>query len=123
MPKSTPGCGGIHELLEIWPEAAETVNPAEIRKIWSDEKMRDLAKSATEDMESGGVRGRCAQAVQDQDLMIGQLEGRMFGVGYRDEGDTHLHTRTTTHFTPASQTLGGWREYRATGAAVPCDCA
>ena len=73
--------------MEIWPEAAETVNPAEIRKIWSDEKMRDLAKSATEDMESGGVRARCAQAVQDQDTKMRELEGLMFGVGYCGEDD------------------------------------
>ncbi len=56
------GCGGIPELLQLCPEAADSVNPAEIRKIWSDEKIRDYAKMSTEDMESGGVRSRCAQA-------------------------------------------------------------
>jgi hypothetical protein len=83
--KFSPGCGGIPELLEIWPEAADTVNPAEIRKIWSDKKMCDFASSATEDMESGGVRDRCAQAVQGEDLKIAQLERLMSGVEYERE--------------------------------------
>ena len=73
--------------MEIWPEAAETVNPAEIRKMWSDEKMRDFAKIATEDMESGGVREACARAVQDEALKIDKLQGSMFRDGYRNEGE------------------------------------
>jgi hypothetical protein len=86
------GQGGIPELLQIWPEAADSVNPAEIRKIWSDERIREFAKSSTEDMESGGVRARCALAVQAEAVKIAELEGRMFGVGYRDEGDgTYLN--------------------------------
>jgi hypothetical protein len=86
--KAPAGCGGIDELLQLCPEAADTVNPAEIRKIWSDEKLRDYAKSSTEDMESGGVRDRCAQAVRDEDAKIRKLEGDMFGEGYRGEDDS-----------------------------------
>ena len=73
--------------MQLCPEAADSVNPAEIRKIWSDEKIRDYAKMSTEDMESGGVRSRCAQAVQDEEMKIRKLEGLMFGDGYRGESE------------------------------------
>jgi hypothetical protein len=88
MSRSQPaGLGGIPELVQLFPEAADSVDPAEIRKIWSDEKLREFAKSATEDMESGGVRDACALAVEEQEMKIRKLKGFMFGEGYCDEGE------------------------------------
>ena len=91
--KSSTGRGGVSELLQLWPEAANTIQPAEILQIWSDDKIKDFAFRSTDDMEHGGMRVRCAQACADEDMKIQNCEGLIHGYGYRDEGSSEYRNQ------------------------------
>ncbi len=79
------GCGGIEELISLCPEVTDTINPNEILKILSDEKFKEYALSSTQDMEKGGVREQCADAVSKEQLTIITAESHLFGQGYLNE--------------------------------------